>query len=160
MREDGIEIRPGTVDDIEDLVRLRRLMFTEMGFRDPARLEAADEACRAYFARTVPTGDYRAWVAQTPAGRIVACGGAVVDQHPPGPDNLDGRVGYVMNLSTEPEYRRRGLCRAILNQIMSWVRTERIALVSLHATEVGRLLYRQFGFVESNEMRLRIGGER
>jgi len=39
-------------------------------------------------------------------------GGAVIDQHPPGPGNLSGQIGYIMSLVTDPGYRRRGIAGA------------------------------------------------
>jgi len=149
-------IRPATVEDIPDTVRLRRLMFESMGFSDTAQLDAADAACKEYFARAIPAGRYQGWQAVTITGKVVASGGLVVDEHPPGPSNLGGRIGYIMNLYTDPAYRRQGLARQIFSRVMEWIRAEGITTAALHTTEVGRPLYAQSGFKDSNEMRTKV----
>lgn len=154
MTIDNIAIRPATADDIPDLVRLRRTMFESMGYDDPAQLAAADEAAAAYFATAIPTGAFYGWLAFTVTGQTVGSGGAVIDRHPPGPNNLSGQSGYIMNVSTLPSYRRQGIARRMMQTILHWLAERGIQHVTLHATETGRPLYEQMGFVESNEMRL------
>jgi len=156
-------LRPATVADTADLVRLRRLMFESMGVMDVAALDEADVACAAYFARAVPAGEYRGWVVETSGGHVIASAGYVIDVHPPGPGNSTGRIGYIMNLYVEPEHRRhrpcglhgRGLARRIMTTILDHLRAHEVRVFSLHATELGRPLYESLGFTASNEMRLR-----
>jgi GNAT superfamily N-acetyltransferase len=147
-----ITIRHATVDDIPDLVRLRRTMFESMGYTDPTQLAAADQAAAAYFATAIPTGGFYGWLAVTATGQAVGSGGAVIDRHPPGPSNLSGQSGYIMNISTDPRYRRQGIARRMMQAILSWLAEQGIRRVTLHATEAGRPLYEQLGFAESNEM--------
>ena len=149
-------IRQATVDDIPDLVRLRRMMFESMGYADPAQLQAADEAAAAYLSATIPNNEFYGWLAFNAAGQAVGSGGAVIDRHPPGPSNLSGQSGYVMNISTDPLYRRQGIARRMMQTILTWLKQQGIAKVTLHATEAGRPLYERLGFVESNEMHLQV----
>ena len=139
-----------------DLVRLRRLMFEWMGCDDPAQLGATDEANAAYFAETIPTGEFCGWLAVTPAGEAVGSGGAVVDRHPPGPTNLSGRIGYIMNISIEPSYRRRGIARRIMRTVLEWMAERGVHYITLHTTEMGQPLYEELGFVAGNEMKLKL----
>jgi GNAT superfamily N-acetyltransferase len=148
-----IMIRPAVLDDMEDLVRLRRLMFESMGHTDQAQLDASDVAARAYLLEALPNGIFRGWLAVTPGGEAVGSGGAVIDRHPPGPGNLTGQAGYIMNIVTVPAYRRQGIARRMMETILSWLAEHDVQHVSLHATQVGRPLYRDLGFVDSNEMR-------
>lgn len=150
----SITIRKATLDDIADLVRLRRMMFESMGCVDEAKLNASDRACAEYFANTLATGDYHGWLAVTESGWPVATGGLVVDYHPPSPDNLSGRVAYIMNMVTDPAYRHQGLARRIMQAMLSWINEQGITVVSLHASPEGEPLYRLLGFKPGNEMRL------
>lgn len=159
MVDKSISIRPATVEDIADLVRLRRVMFEAMGCSDPAQLDAGDAAAEAYFAEAIPAGEFHGWLAMTPAGEAVSSSGVVVDRHPPGPTNLSGRIGYIMNVVTLPAYRRRGLARRVMQAALDWLVERGMRRVTLHATEVGRPLYEQLGFEAGNEMRLRLEGE-
>ena len=153
---DDITIRQATVADIPDLVQLRRAMFEAMGFDDAVQLAAADAAAAAYFAEAIPAGRFHGWLALTSTGVAASSGGVVVDRHPPGPPNLSGQIGYIMNLVTIPHYRRRGIARRVMRVMLKWLAERGIQHVTLHTTDVGRPLYEEMGFVDSNEMQLRI----
>lgn len=157
MVSDEITIRHAAVTDVPDLVRLRRAMFEAMGFEDPAQLDAADAAAEAYFSENIPAESFHGWLAVTPTGMAVGSGGVVIDQHPPGPSNPLGQIGYIMNVVTAPDYRRRGIARRIMQAVLQWLAEQGIRHVVLHATEMGRPLYEELGFVHSNEMRLSLG---
>jgi GNAT superfamily N-acetyltransferase len=151
---DEVSIRQATGADVPELVRLRRVMFEAMGVDDAQRLAATDAANAAYFTQAIPTGQFHGWLAVTAAGEAVGSGGVVIDQHPPGPGNLSGRVGYIMNLVTDPRYRRQGVARRVMQAMIDWLADQGIQVMALHATEVGRPLYEELGFTDSNEMRL------
>jgi ribosomal protein S18 acetylase RimI-like enzyme len=156
--DDEITIRPATVADIPDLVRLRRVMFEAMDHDDPVKLDAMEEAASAYLAGAIPAGEFHGWVAVTPAGEAVSTSGVVIDQHPPTPANLSGQIGYVMNVVTAPEYRRQGLARRVTQAALEWLDGRGIQRASLHATEMGQPLYESLGFEPTtNEMRLETG---
>jgi GNAT superfamily N-acetyltransferase len=159
MVDGNITIRQAVVDDIPDLVRLRRVMFEAMGYDDANQLEAADAAAEAYFAEAIPAGGFYGWLGVTTQGEAVASGGVVIDQHPPGPGNLSGQIGYIMNVVTLPDYRRRGIARGVMRAMLEWLAEQGLQVISLHTTEVGRPLYDRLGFAASNEMRLRLDTE-
>ena len=115
----GVSIRPVTPDDIGDLVRLRRMMFESMGVEDSAALDAGDEATAAYFHRAIPAGEFHGWLAVTPGGEAVASSGVVIDQHPPGPNNLSGRTGYVVSVAAAAKSRRRGTGREVMTAALA-----------------------------------------
>jgi GNAT superfamily N-acetyltransferase len=74
-------------------------------------------------------------------GRLVASSGLCVLRRLPGADNPDGLEGYVLNMYTEPAWRRRGLARDILRRLVALRRERGLARVWLHATDDGRDLY-------------------
>ena len=150
----GVTIRQATVADIPDLVRLRRMMFESMGFDDPVKLDAGDVVAADYFAQAIPSGEFLGWLAITPAGEAVSTSGLVIDQHPPGPGNLSGKTGYIMNVVTHPAYRRRGLARRLVQAALVWLDGQGIQRAELHATDMGRPLYESLGFAAHTGMRL------
>ncbi len=156
MVSENITIRRATVADIPDLVRLRRLMFEAMGFGDPAQLDAADQVATAYFSEAIPSGEFHGWLAVTSTGTAVSSGGVVIDRHPPGPGNLSGCIGCIMNVVTVPRYRRQGIARRIMQAMLKWLTDQGIRHVTLHTTKMGRPLYKELGFVDSNEMLCRM----
>ena len=159
----GVTIRPATPADIPDLVRLRRVMFEGMGWDDASydseQLAAAEAASAAYMTTAIPAGRFYGWVAVTPAGEVVSTGGVIIDQHLPTPSNLSGKIGYILNVATDPGYRRQGIARRIMQAMLAWLAEQDIRRAALHASEQGRPLYESLGFEPTtHEMRLEMGG--
>jgi GNAT superfamily N-acetyltransferase len=65
-----------------------------------------------------------------------------------------GRHALVVNVFTEPAWRRRGIAELLMRRLLAWAREERLDRVVLHASAEGRPLYERLGFVPTNEMRL------
>ena len=153
---DSITIRKATISDVPALVMLRRLMFESMGNTDAELLQLGDLASEKYFNQSISTNDFQGWVAVNSDGVIVSNIGVVFDQHPPGPNNLSGKIAYLMNLYTLASYRRQGIARKLLEEALTWIKQMGITRVALHATEMGKDLYTGIGFTETSEMRLKI----
>lgn len=146
-------LREATVEDLATIMRHRRGMFSDMGFRDEAGF-AAMEATSAPFIRAgLEDGSYRGWLAETEAG-VVAGGGLVIVGFPSNPRDPSPRRAWILNMYTEPQHRRRGLGKAIVEAMVSWCREQGFGSVSLHASDAGRQLYEAMGFKPTNEMRL------
>ncbi|MHA1983425.1 MAG: GNAT family N-acetyltransferase [Candidatus Hodarchaeales archaeon] len=153
---DQYQIRIATVKDIKEIIRLRRLMFESMGFNNQELLNQNDKINKIYFQKAIPNEKFRGWVAETESGIIVGTIGLVIDVHPPAPNNLSGRIGYIMNLAVNEEYRRKGIARALMKKVIEFLKTNNIISVELHATEMGKDLYEELGFKNSNAMRIQL----
>ena len=92
-------IRPGTLDDLDVLVRPRVNMFTDTGV--PLGAAGLDESFRAWLVGMMPLGVYRAWPAETAGGEIAAGGGITILPGPPGPRYLGDRMAFVYNVYME-----------------------------------------------------------
>ena len=148
-------VRPAGEADIEVLVDLRRAMFESMGCEDEAALERMTEACARYFAEAMPSGAFRAWVAEAD-DQVIASGGLVIHPSPPTVQNLAGQEGYIMSMFTWPEWRRQGVATAVLQAILDYLREWGVPLASLRATPVGRPLYARLGFEPVDAMHLQL----
>jgi GNAT superfamily N-acetyltransferase len=150
---EAIVIRLGEVADVPHILHHRRAMFQEMGCADASSLDRMQRASEDYLRHAMPSGNYRAWLAEAD-GRVVAGGGIAIVHWPGSPDFPDTRRGWILSVYTEPEFRRRGIARRILEAITQWCRSERFDYVALHASQDGRPLYEKLGFRPTNEMRL------
>jgi len=155
MSED-VALRMATVDDAPVIVHHRRAMFTDMGHTDTASLDAMGATFTPYVRRALAQSSYRGWLAVTSEGHVVAGGGLIVHEWPASPRSTDTQRAYILNMYTEPEYRRRGLARRIMNAILDFCRAAGFHSVSLHASEFGRPLYASLGFEPTNEMQLKL----
>ena len=64
----------------------------------------------------------------------------------------DGRQGIILNVFTEPEWRRRGIAVLLMNTIIEWSREQRLDGLVLHASDEGRALCTSAS-VSSSQMR-------
>lgn len=149
----AITIREGTVADIPEIVRQRRRMCEDMNYTDAKALSTMAALTADYLKQAIPEGSFRSWLA-CDNSRVVAGGAVVITPWPAHAYDLECRRATILNVYTEPEYRRRGIARQIMETIIAWCKREGLARISLHASEQGRHLYESLGFVDSNEMRL------
>ena len=150
-----ITIREGTLADIPTIARQRRRMCEDMNYSDAGVLSAMVSATGDYLSKAIPEGSFRSWLA-CDNGRVVAGGAVVISPWPAHAYDLECRRATILNVYTEPEYRRRGIARQIMEIMIAWCRQDGFARVSLHASEHGRHLYESLGFEDSNEMRLNL----
>ncbi len=60
-----------------------------------------------------------------------------------------------MNMYTVPEYRRQGVAYHTLDLLVKRIEKQGILQIALEATDMGRMLYEKYGFVQmENEMEL------
>lgn len=147
VQESGnVNIRRATVDDIEALVELRQKMQSEIGafFGDPPT-EGGAAATRSYLNWAMPTGEFYAWVAEA-EGKLVACSGLVLYSRMPGMHGHAIHEAYVMNMYTDPEFRRKGIASALLDCMIQYARGAGARRVWLRATPMGKPVYEKVGF--------------
>ena len=56
-----------------------------------------------------------------------------------------------MNMYTKPEYRRKGIAYKTLDLLVAESKQRGIDAVSLEATDMGKPLYKKYGFVKMND---------
>jgi GNAT superfamily N-acetyltransferase len=138
----------------------RATMFLEMGRVSAGAVDALAKASAAYFEAAIPGDAYTAWVAVPIAEPTRIIGGGGVQRRPvlPGPDKwapdrIIDEEAHIVNIYTEPAWRRRGIAALLMRHILDWTRAEGLTRVNLHASDAGRPMYEQLGFVPTNEMR-------
>jgi GNAT superfamily N-acetyltransferase len=150
------QFRSATVADVPVLCRHRRMMFEDMGHRDPAILDPMTQQFTEWVTARLNDNSYQAWLALHDDGQIVAGAGLWLIDWPPHVLGPDGPRGYILNVYTEKEHRRQGLARRLTQLCIDACRKRQIAIVALHASDFGKSLYESMGFVPSNEMRLKL----
>jgi GNAT superfamily N-acetyltransferase len=153
---EGIRIRPAGLGDTATILRHRGAMFREMGRGSEPEMDAMLVTAEAFLREALPSGTYRGWLAETAGGRVAAGAGITIAAWPGAPGDSAGRRGWIQNVYTEPEFRRRGLARQLMQVVVEWCRVEGFRTVWLHASQDGRGLYESMGFQPTNEMRLHL----
>ena len=129
-------------------------MYAAMGHTDTGMLDEVQRISEIYFRGAIPAGRYRGWVAETGDGRVAGGGGIVINDWPAHPRETMPQRVWILNMYVEPEFRRRGVARRLMEAMLEWCREAGYKNVSLHASQEGRPLYESMGFVPTNEMRL------
>ena len=115
--------------------------------------EEADAEARPVYAAwltgALERGLYLGFLAVTGGGEVVAGAGLTLLQW--GPTRGDPQLwrGRVVNVWTDPEWRRQGLARALVTLCLKAAQQRGITRVSLGTTEMGRPLYEALGFTSS-----------
>jgi len=163
---DLFAVRNATVADALTLAQHRAGMFRDMGVL-PEHLSAAlVEASRRYFQDALASGEYVGWLASPAADsdNIIAGAGVQRRSVPPHPgvggrEIVLGVQGVVLNVYTEPTWRRRGLAALLMQHVLNWAEANGVKSLVLHASHDARPLYERLGFVPTNEMRYAGGGK-
>ncbi len=141
-----INYRKAEPGDAAELARLRSLFLQEIDSRvgEPLRAQI-EEASRAYYDKALADGSFVGWLALD-GESIVATSGLIFYEVPPAPGYMDGRVAYIMNVYTVPEYRKRGLATAMFDRIVGEAIARGYKKITLNATDMGRPVYEKYGF--------------
>jgi GNAT superfamily N-acetyltransferase len=155
---DIFRIRRATVQDADIIAWHRARMFEDMGDVSDDGFEILRAKARSRLKEWLESGDYIGWLA-TPADEPeTVVGGAGVQLQPilPRPLNAatigEGRQGTVVNVFTEPQWRRRGIAELLIKEIITWSKDEHLDRLLLHASDEGRSLYERLGFIAGEEM--------
>ena len=151
----GIAARQATVEDAEELTRLRGVMIGTFGpILDFSWRQPCTEAFRTALAD--PDGPLQAFVTDAPdqPGMLAASSVGMIQRRLPGPANLTGTTGYILSVATDPRFRRQGHARAVVVATLDWLRARGVMRVDLHASEQGESLYRELGFHEPRGLAL------
>jgi ribosomal protein S18 acetylase RimI-like enzyme len=150
---DTLVIQRATAADAARITEHRRLMFTEEGVGDPTNLAASLPLFTPWLEERLIRGEYIGLIAFD-GETAAASAGLWRMPFPPGPLNQVPERAYILNVYTDPAYRRRGLAKKLVSSLLDEARTLGLHVVELHASSAGRPIYEGLGFKATNQMRL------
>ena len=155
MADDAIEIRMATADDAAIIATHRVTMFADMGTLPPGAAEPLHAASTAYLAEAIGR-EYFAWLACADGQVVGGCGMQLrtILPRPSRGGAISAVEGIILNVYTEPAWRRRGIAERLVRACIDWARSRGVERIVLHASSDGRALYEKLGFRQTNEMRL------
>jgi len=165
MVQDSCKIRPASLGDIEALVALRAHLLdgdstASYASRTPEESLRWKAAYRDWLTKVLDgDGQVRILTAERDA-EVVACATGLIDTRPPAPDCLSGWCGWVQSVVVSPSYRRQGIAKRLMHELLHWLSGRGAAKVLLEATPAAEPLYLKLGFVRSAEGLLTLSGGR
>lgn len=146
-----MDIRPLGPADLDLICRHRESMFRDSG-RSDAVIEDMAGPFRAWLEPHLAAGCYFGWAVRIDGKDVAGLGMMEIDWPPHPLHPRQGRRGYILNVYVEPDYRRRGLARRLMDEAVEEGRRRGLELMILHATAQGQALYEQLGWQDTSEM--------
>lgn len=138
-------------NDIQTLVENRILFAIELtGEQTREEINNLKIQMTDYFSRAIAENKCISIIAKCD-GVIAGIGSVQIREQPGNFKNPSGKWGYIMNMYTVPSFRRKGICKGILNELVAEAAQFDITAFELHATKEGELVYKQNGFKIHNE---------
>lgn len=141
----SIIFRKLTPADLDAFIALRIRQLREEGATEDIDLAPA---LMDYYTRHMADGTFVAWLA-IDGERIVGTGGMSFVEKPPYFGCPSGKMGLLSSMFTDPGYRRRGIARELLSRVVEEARKYGCGTVQITASDMGVLLYTDFGFVKN-----------
>jgi len=132
--------------DVDSLAKIRSVFLQEAADisseDERLKMEAAN---KTYFETALADDSFVAWLALDDDS-IVATSGLSFSVVPPSSKCPNGKVAYIMNMFTFPDYRKQGIAMELLNRTISEAEKRGYRKITLYATDAGRRLYERYGF--------------
>ena len=141
----SISYRRMTKNDLETFIRMRIAQLREEGATEELDLVPA---LRDYYHRHMADGTFVSWLALD-GERIVGTSGMSFVEKPPYFSCPSGRIGLLSSMYTDPGYRRQGIAKELLKRVVEEARAYDCGSVQITASDMGVLLYTDFGFVKN-----------
>ena len=149
-QEGALTYRKAVIGDI-DLLAATRVEFY-IGIHIELSDDEKEKFCehnRAYFVESLADGSFFAYLAFD-GDRLAATSGINFYSTPPTHKNPTGMMAYISNMYTKPDYRGRGIATRLLTMIIEEARRRGCGKITLSATDMGRPIYKKFGFTDAD----------
>lgn len=143
-----MEIRIADEKDIDMLMEIRLTMLRQVN--SMADSDAFSEELTEHSRQFFQEGDQTTALALED-GKPVACASISYIEIMPTFDHPTGRRAHLMNVYTDPAFRRRGIAQELCELLIDDAKKKGATEISLDATESGRPLYEALGFKASSE---------
>ena len=148
-----IQYRKLTSGDLDPFIQMRISQLREEGATEDIDLAPS---LKDYYVRHMADGTFVSWLAMD-QDRIVGTSGMSFVEKPPYFGCPSGRIGLLSSMYTDPHYRRMGIAKELLARVVDEARAYGCGTVQITASDMGVLLYTDFGFVKNgNFMQYRL----
>ena len=137
-------VRKATVEDAALLSEVRKLQLIDEGIAPNCDIDAELDT---FFKKWLVSKDFLQLIAEE-NGKLLSTAAVIYYDLPPSYTNKIGVRGYVTNVYTAPQHRRKGLSKMLLEKILEDAKSRGIKKIWLGASKLGRPLYEKLGFIQ------------
>ena len=142
--------------DLDEFIRLRINQLREEGATEDIDLKPA---LLDYYNRHLSDGTFVSYLA-VDGDKIVGTSGMSFVEKPPYFGCPSGKIGLLSSMYTDKDYRRQGIAKKLLSLVVEAARDYGCGSVQITASDMGVLLYTDFGFVKNeNFMQYKFTGK-
>jgi GNAT superfamily N-acetyltransferase len=134
-----------TSADVDTFITMRIKQLREEGATEDIDLVPA---LKDYYSRHMADGTFVSWLA-VDGDKIVGTSGMSFVEKPPYFSCPTGRIGLLSSMFTDPSYRRMGIAKGLLSRVVNEAKKYGCGCVQITASDMGVLLYTDFGFVKN-----------
>ena len=134
-----------TENDLETFIDMRITQLREEGATEQIDLVPP---LMDYYLRHMKDGTFESWLALD-GDKIIGTSGMSFVEKPPYFGCPSGRIGLLSSMFTDPGYRRMGIAKELLSRVVEEARAYGCGTVQITASDMGVLLYTDFGFVKN-----------
>ena len=147
--------KKAAIEDIDILTETRiDVLRAANKLSDDIDMSEVKKQTYNYYKKALCDGTHIAYLIYDES-HFVGAGGVSFFQIMPTYHNPSGKKAYIMNMYTDPEYRRKGIAYKTLDMLIRDTKSKGITSISLEATAMGRPLYEKYGFIKmKDEMEL------
>lgn len=138
----------------EAFCKLRLQLFEELGeINSYTDINSLEKATKDYYYLHIDK-DLISWGVKF-KGQIVATASLCLFSRIPYEQNKTGVEGYILNIYTKPEYRKQGIAKCLVEEIIKFANEKQIKRLWLDSSEQGMQIYIKYGFrIKNNSMEL------
>lgn len=137
-----IEYERLTENELDTFIKMRINQLREEGAKEDIDLAPA---LRDYYHRHMADGTFVSWIALD-GNKIIGTSGMSFVEKPPYFGCPSGKIGLISSMFTNPNYRRRGIAKELLNKVVEEAKAYGCGCVQITASDMGVKLYSAYGW--------------
>lgn len=143
----NIQYRKLTKEDLNTFIEMRIIQLREEGGKEDIDIRPA---LYDYYKRHMSDGTFVSWIA-VDDDKIIGTSGMSFVEKPPYFSCPSGRIGILSSMFTDKAYRRKGIAKELLSRVVNEAKEYGCGSVQITASDMGVLLYSNFGFVKNGK---------
>lgn len=141
-----ITYRKLTENDIDIFIEMRIAQLREEGAKEDIDLKPM---LKDYYQRHMADGTFVSWLALD-NDKVIGTSGMSIVEKPPYFGCPSGKIGLLSSMFTDRSYRRQGIAKELLTRVVNEAKKSGCGTVQITASDMGVLLYTNFGFTKNN----------
>jgi len=141
----AVQYQKLTQKELDTFIEMRICQLREEGAKEDIDLKPA---LMDYYERHMADGTFVSWLA-VDGDKIIGTSGMSFVEKPPYFGCPSGKIGLLSSMYTANAYRRQGIAKELLTRVVKEARAYGCGCVQITASDMGVLLYTDFGFVKN-----------